>query len=351
MTRPGRFSVALRIIALALFWSLSGCGRGATPAPAAPTPTIRPAPSPVRPTTQAPAQIPSALPVTAATPIPQAGPEVLQKFGRGVFCCHDPRDPDESSRCSIYLLDPQGIVRQLTATDGTFRDSGPTWSPDGSHIAFLSDRETALENLYVMNADGSGMRRLTDMTRVCCPAWSPDGTRIAFSSWGEHGKAEPEPAVFVVNVETGEVSPTMSGTGTWWVQWSPDGKSLFFMRGAGEICVMDADGTGTRVIVRRGGASGLAFDLSPDGRWIAFEETDYLAGDQYGRLYKVDTSGGNLTLLKDLDTLEVPLSGPPEWLSNEEICLPCYQSNWVDYILNVETGGLVEVDWRLLARE
>jgi Tol biopolymer transport system component len=292
------------------------------------------------------------LPVTAATPIPQAGPEVLQKFGRGEFFCQDPRDPDESGRCSIYLLDPQGIVRQLTATDGPFDDYSATWSPDGSHIAFVSDRETALENLYVMNADGSGMRRLTDMTRVCCPAWSPDGTRIAFSSWGEHGKAEPEPAVFVVNVETGEVSPTMSGPGTWWVQWSPDGKSLFFTCGAGALCVMNADGTDRRVIVQRGaGASVLAFGLSPDGRWIAFEEADYLAGDQHGRLYKVDPSGGNLTLLKDLDTLEVPLSGPPRWLSNEELYLHRYQSDYVGCILNVETGGLVEVDWHLLARE
>jgi len=291
------------------------------------------------------------LPVTATTAIPTAGPEVLQKFGKGKFFCRDPRDPDESTRCSIYLLDPRGIVRQLTTTDGTFRDSGPTWSPDGSRIAFVSDRETELENLYVMNADGSGIRRLTDMTRVCCPAWSPDGTRIAFSSWGEHGKAEPEPAVFVVDVETGQVSPTTSGTGTWWVQWSPDGKSLFFMCGAEELCVMNADGTDRRVIVRRGGASGLSFDLSPDGRWIAFTEIMFLSGDQHGRMYRVDPSGGNLTLLIDLDTLEVPLSGPPRWLSNEEIYLHRYQTSYVGYILNVETGGLVEVDWRLLAKE
>jgi Tol biopolymer transport system component len=292
------------------------------------------------------------LPVTVATPILKAGPEVLQKFGKGKFFCRDPRDAAEGGGCSIYLLDPQGIVRQLTATDGTFRDDSATWAPDGSRIAFRSNRETALENLYVMNADGSGIRRLTDMAAVFCLAWSPDGTRIAFSSWGEHGKAEPEPAVFVVDVETGEVSPTTSGPGSWVVEWSPDGKNLFFTCGAGALCAMNADGTGTRVIVRRGArASLLAFGLSPDGRWIAFVESDSFSGDQNGQLYRVDTSGGNLTLLKDLDTIEVPLSGPPEWLSNEEIYLHRYQSNWVGYILNVETGGLVEVDWRLLARE
>ena len=58
----------------------------------------------------------------------------------------------------------------------------PAWSPDGQKIAFSSERDDAL-NIYVMNADGSDVARLTDnSTGGREPAWSPDGRKIAFAS-------------------------------------------------------------------------------------------------------------------------------------------------------------------------
>ncbi len=52
-------------------------------------------------------------------------------------------------------------------------DFGPAWSPDGSRIAFSSDRDGNFE-VYVMNADGSGQTRLTDNPGIDTnPAWSP----------------------------------------------------------------------------------------------------------------------------------------------------------------------------------
>ena len=58
----------------------------------------------------------------------------------------------------------------------------PVWSPDGRRIAFLSRRD-GNKALYVMNADGSGQRRLTrDASNSATPAWSPDGRTIAFES-------------------------------------------------------------------------------------------------------------------------------------------------------------------------
>ena len=58
----------------------------------------------------------------------------------------------------------------------------PVWSPDGTRIAFESFRE-GNGDIYVMNADGSGLTRLTsDPALDSSPSWSPDGTRIAFES-------------------------------------------------------------------------------------------------------------------------------------------------------------------------
>ena len=63
-------------------------------------------------------------------------------------------------------------------TDGT-----PAWSPDGTRIAFTSDRDGDNDEIYVMNADGSGVTRLTNHSASdWMPTWSPDGARIAFAS-------------------------------------------------------------------------------------------------------------------------------------------------------------------------
>ena len=64
-----------------------------------------------------------------------------------------------------------------------FYDTDPSWSPDGSRIAFVSYRDGNRPEIYVMNRDGSGQIRLTDNPAIDhSPSWSPDGSRIAFVS-------------------------------------------------------------------------------------------------------------------------------------------------------------------------
>ena len=74
---------------------------------------------------------------------------------------------------------------QVSLTDSTGNDQAPIWSPDGSKITF-SSRRTGNAEVYVMNADGSALRRLTNngcgTSNMFAPAWSPDGTRIVFYS-------------------------------------------------------------------------------------------------------------------------------------------------------------------------
>jgi len=84
-------------------------------------------------------------------------------------------------------------------------DSGPAWSPDGTRIAFNSDRDGNPE-IYVMNADGTDPRNLTnDPDFDVLPAWSPDGSRIAFTSDRDEGDDEVcvmcDDEVYVMNAD------------------------------------------------------------------------------------------------------------------------------------------------------
>ena len=69
-------------------------------------------------------------------------------------------------------------------TTGPRRDTSPRWSPDGSRLAFISEREPGKKGqLHVMPAGGGEAIRLTDLRHgLSAPEWSPDGTRLAFAA-------------------------------------------------------------------------------------------------------------------------------------------------------------------------
>ncbi|MGH8103419.1 MAG: TolB family protein, partial [bacterium] len=93
-------------------------------------------------------------------------------------------------------------LKNLTASPHTSTD--PAWSPDGSHIAFVSRREGWFLQVYVMDADGKNARRLTDITENAeHPQWAPDGRTILF--FGTRSRA-----IWSIGVE-GASSPGASG--------------------------------------------------------------------------------------------------------------------------------------------
>jgi dipeptidyl aminopeptidase/acylaminoacyl peptidase len=88
----------------------------------------------------------------------------------------------EQDRVALHLLDVEtGARRQLTAGRGS--DGSPAWSPDGSLIAFVSDRAGAPQ-VFVISPDGGEARQVTELEHGATgtPAWSPDGTKLAFAA-------------------------------------------------------------------------------------------------------------------------------------------------------------------------
>ena len=72
--------------------------------------------------------------------------------------------------------------RNLTQHQHLALDGSPDWSPDGSQIAFTSDRVNNGLSLFAMDADGANVRQLTEGPFDVVPKWSPDGKRIAFEA-------------------------------------------------------------------------------------------------------------------------------------------------------------------------
>jgi TolB protein len=159
------------------------------------------------------------------------------------------RERDGNS--DLFVMDADGSnVRRLTNHPGI--DTSPTWSPLGHQIAFTSDR-TGSPQIYVVDIDGTGLRRITFESYCDRPTWSPAPfNEIAYSS-----RTGPGHDIKVVDLATNEVRQLTFGSGTnESPSYSPNGRHLAFMstRGGGskQIWVVGRDGRGLRRITSTG---------------------------------------------------------------------------------------------------
>jgi Tol biopolymer transport system component len=149
----------------------------------------------------------------------------------------------------IWVMNSDGTgATQLTSPAASFDDVVPVFSPDGTKIAFASDRPDGIPHIWVMNADGSGQTQLTTGSLVDTGSlsWSPDGSKIAFTS-NRAGNLD----VWVMNANgTGlkDLTPSTPGVDGD-PAWSPDGSMILFESDRGDgtdlnLYVMNADGSG-----------------------------------------------------------------------------------------------------------
>jgi Tol biopolymer transport system component len=165
----------------------------------------------------------------------------------------------------IYIMNADGgNVRRLTENNA--KDSEPAWSPDGQRLAFVSLRD-GNEEIYVTEVGSTEARRLTE-TRAAdfAPAWSPDGRHIIFQS-----QRDGNTNIYIMDADGGDLR-RLSQDNTFDIDpmWSPNGRNIVFTSWY-EIYIMDMSGDAQRL---RRLTDNTVLDeqpvWSPDGQHLAF---------------------------------------------------------------------------------
>lgn len=228
----------------------------------------------------------------------------------------------------IGILGSQG---KLSGPPGQVNEE-PAWSPDGSQIAFSSNRSGNYD-IYVMNSDGSHLRQLTSDPFASLyfipgnaddhtPTWSPDGKRIAFVS-GRHNSSWTfvDTDIFIMDQDGKNVvrwKGSQDNSADDYPAWSPDGCCIVYSSspypdvvgtGASDIFVGSANPTNEAKITNLTMLETINSDpsWSPDGNRIVFASFQ----DESWHIYAVNKNGSDFVQLTNgLDSEYSPVWSP-----------------------------------------
>jgi dipeptidyl aminopeptidase/acylaminoacyl peptidase len=272
----------------------------------------------------------------------------------------------DDRRTHIWLVDAKtGAAKQITSGDD-WNDSDPQWSPDGTKIAFVSNRtgkeydENRNTDVWVISTEGGPLARISDHEETDnSPRWSPDGKTIAFVG---RVREEQHPKIWLASSAGGAAStaaaknldliPTD-------LDWAEDGRALYFEAGVkGETHLFRVDVASKEVSrVTSGVRAVRGVDINDKTRKFVYTANDFKHLDD---LYIADLSGQNERKLARLnealwrqlelqDVERITYKGADGWDIDGFFVKPVGWQEGKKYpmILSVHGGpaGMYGVDW------
>ena len=226
----------------------------------------------------------------------------------------------------INIMNPDGTNSHLITNSFTPQAEDPSWSPDGTKIAFVDLYNGGY--LYTMNAEGAELTPVKGNPVGTQPSWSPDGTKLAYAA-----RISGINQIMTVDLATGALHQVTSSNTLYSTNpsWSPDGKKIAFERSSQDgslrdIYIMNSDGT-QQVNLTSGNMGYDAYPTwSPDGTKIAFESDKNTGSTVMHDIYVMSSlDGSNLRRLTNSTAISIslgtyprpswspPSSGEPTW--------------------------------------
>jgi Tol biopolymer transport system component len=203
----------------------------------------------------------------------------------------------------LWLARADGGGTRMLVADG----SSPSWSPDGLRIAFTSSRD-GNDEIYVINSDGSGLKRLTERPgfRDLAPRWSPDGTTLVFETQVISTSFE----IAIMDADgTGLMNLTGGRASEGSPVWLGNGAKIGF-EADGQIGLMNPDGSGRTIVTDVEGMHFNQVAWSPDGSQVAFVKNDPAGALLDPELYVIKADG---TGLRNISNRPTTYEMMPDW--------------------------------------
>jgi len=243
----------------------------------------------------------------------------------------------------IYIMDADGTnVERLTTSPVV--ENTCSWSPDGRRVIY--DSLSINDGILVMNDDGSWTVRLIANEQTVAhvyPAWSPDGSKIVFVTITNLDQANESWDIFVTDVDGGnmtQLTNTSLGDTVWVPAWSPDGTKIvydFTPKGqAGDIYLMNADGSNPQCLTTDE-ANDSCPSFSPNGTQILF------GSDRDGdtEIYVMNADGTDVRQLTSNKAEDWEPSWSPD--GNRIVFESDKDGDWEVYVMNADGSGVLQL--------
>ena len=207
----------------------------------------------------------------------------------------------DSSDWEIYRMDSLGQkIERLTYSDNPA--VLPEVSPDGRKVVFAENHYGSESEIFIMNSDGSHKKQLTDnQIYDGNPSFSPDGKHIIFDAWDE----DDYPEIFIMDTSGNNRRQITKTSGAWWnsdPSYSKDGLKVYYSIGYNadnHIAVMDSNGLNSTDITDPNtfGTSEGGFHLNPDNTKLIFHTTEWKGYSNGSDIVESDVDGRNWSRL------------------------------------------------------